>query len=176
MTDRKTSGEWQHDGPSLDESGKLVGKKAPTPEPKFEPVEEKLELDTSRMHKSDGTYVEPAAYREDVADHRKRRLAAKIIAVLAVLGIAAGVAFWRIPALHAFKLQGAARPVLVVSNPSGAVVRINGTVVGATPFAADNRYIGKVTVNLTLEGYEPFTETFEGGRDVQVSALLKKKR
>jgi hypothetical protein len=170
------SDEWKHDGPSLGADGKIVGAPGRTPEPATQVPEEKLELDTSRMHRSDGTWVEPAAYREDVSAHRRRATAIKAIAILAVLGVAAAVAFVRIPFLHAIRLQGAAKPLLVMSTPSGAAVRINGAVVGTTPFAADNRYVGKVTVSVTLEGYEPFTESFEGGREVEVAATLRKKK
>jgi hypothetical protein len=177
--------EWQGSGPSLDASGNLVGgqkaKGAPGADA-FAPPEtkdEKLELDTARMHKGPNEWSEPAPYRDDhaVAQQRRRRLL--LAGGIAALGLAAVVAFMTMPKLQRllpWKLPGAtAGSMLITSEPSGAEVRISGVVAGQTPFAADNRFVGRAPLELRLEGYEPFKDVIQGGRDVHIAATLHKK-
>jgi hypothetical protein len=181
MSGPKQPEDFHHSGPTMDSEGRLVGKPAaPAGEGAFEPPKEQaasLELDTSRMRKGPSDWAEPAPYRDDVSGGSKRRVLRVLSLAVAALGAAAVAAFMLMPSLqHAlpFKLPtGPSRSLLITSEPSGADVRIDGSKVGQTPFAQDNRFNGKVQLELRLEGYEPFRDTFSGGRDVHIAATLR---
>ena len=65
---------------------------------------------------------------------------------------------------------------MVNSTPDGATVLVDGKAIGKTPYAGDNLWKGKIRLELRLEGYEPFRDTFEGGRDAHVAATLRVKK
>lgn len=48
----------------------------------------------------------------------------------------------------------------VVSNPSGAVVKVDGRQVGTTPFILNEVLIGNHNIEISKDGYETFTSTF----------------
>ncbi len=183
MTDPKDSGEWPLKGPALDESGKLVGQKpaVPAPRPSLSAPkrEEPLELDLSKKVPPSGAWSEPAPYRDDYKAPLKRIAALKAAAALAALALVALGVFMLFPRLQRdipWRLPGgASRSLLITSDPSGADVRINGGVVGQTPFAADNHWVGHVQVEVRMEGFDVFRDTFEGSHETHIVAKLKKK-
>ncbi len=65
--------------------------------------------------------------------------------------------------------------VVVRTTPPGATVRINGSERGLTPCEVENVPAGDVVVEASLEGYEPFTETFElsARQTREIAATLK---
>src|SRR5216683_3070052 len=68
-------------------------------------------------------------------------------------------------------------PILQVkSEPMGAIVRIDGQVVGTTPLAMNNLYpAGPVRVTLTLKGHKNWTGQFAGAARVVVAARLSRR-
>ena len=68
-------------------------------------------------------------------------------------------------------------PILQVkSEPIGAIVRIDGQVVGTTPLAMANLYpAGPVRVTLTLKGHKNWTGQFAGAARVVVAARLSRR-
>jgi serine/threonine-protein kinase len=67
-------------------------------------------------------------------------------------------------------------PVLSIeSQPEGATVTVDGTVLGTTPLAIDNTYPDRdIPVQLTLKGYKPWKGTFTGGQPVRLAPQLKR--
>jgi len=66
----------------------------------------------------------------------------------------------------------------VISTPSGALVKIDGTGVGQTPLMNHSLRAGKHQVEVVKEGYEPWTESISVGKrkarvDAQLRALAK---
>ncbi len=63
----------------------------------------------------------------------------------------------------------------VFSDPSGATVRIDGVPGGQTPFAEQKLRVGSHRVELTKDGYEPWsgTVTVAAGRRARLDATLK---
>lgn len=55
----------------------------------------------------------------------------------------------------------AQRELVITSEPSGALVRLDDTVVGTTPYTTTFDAYGKRRVTLYLEGYRPRTQVFE---------------
>ncbi|MCI0573398.1 MAG: PEGA domain-containing protein [Myxococcaceae bacterium] len=64
--------------------------------------------------------------------------------------------------------------VMVLSEPSGATVRIAGRVVGTTPLAVDDTWTGEVPVEVTLTGYRVWRGTFSAGEGSLVRAKLRR--
>jgi hypothetical protein len=62
----------------------------------------------------------------------------------------------------------------IVSAPSGAEVYIDNVYVGFTPISFQNVTPGSYTIELTLQGYNPFITagTIEAGQDIHVIAAL----
>ena len=182
MQKPRDSGEWHAGRPQLDASGRVhggAGDRAPAPPPAAfgppKPHDEELEL--ARPPRKPGAWSDPAPYRDDVG---KRGVNKGLVAVLALALLGAGTVatFMFFPTLQRrLPLPRASAEALVVtSSPAGATVLVEGKVVGTTPYAGDNRWVGKVKLELRLEGYETFRDTIEGGRDQSVSAGLKKKK
>ncbi|MDR2511800.1 MAG: PEGA domain-containing protein [Bacteroidales bacterium] len=63
---------------------------------------------------------------------------------------------------------------MILSNPSGAIVYLNGESVGTTPYPhRDTKIVGsKTTVRLEKEGYEPFNASFSRDEKVDVGAII----
>lgn len=174
--------EWLAGRPQLDASGRVVDKahaKAGAPPPAaFEPPKmTDAELELARVPRKPGEWVDTGPYRDDPS---KRGVNKGLVAVilLAVLGAGAVAAFMVFPTLQR-KLPlpvTPAKALVVSSNPGGASVVVEGSVIGVTPYAGDNRWKGRPKVELRLNGYETFYGSFEGGRDQSISATLKKKK
>jgi serine/threonine protein kinase len=187
------TGGWLNNRTSLDASGKVVHRTAPAAAAEAPgPIEleagpeqpEALELAFDPVQRrATSPYEAPAgSYRENVAIWKERRdVAVKWFLGIAVLGALATAAFIFIPNLqHLLPLPQGANPgpgaLTINSEPSGASVRINGTVMGQTPFGANNVWKGHVQLELFLAGYESYFDSFEGGQQARISATLKKKR
>jgi hypothetical protein len=67
--------------------------------------------------------------------------------------------------------------LVVLTEPSGAAVYLNGRQVGTSPYDGKGLSSGKYTVRVTKEGYETWekAEILEAGKKVEVLALLKMK-
>jgi hypothetical protein len=180
MPKPRDAGEWLGDRPALDAAGRVTQRAEPAAPPAsvFEPPrmrDEELEL-ARPARKPPGEWSEPAPYRDDVGKRGPSKALIAVI-VLAVAGALAAGAFMFFPTLQR-KLPLPSTPtraLLVTSTPEGATVLVEGKVVGTTPLAADNRWRGKLKLEMRLEGYEPFRDTFEGGKDQHIAATLKKK-
>lgn len=179
----RDSGEWLTDRKALDASGRVIDQKpAPRASPsRFGPPKEMTdeELQLARPPRRPATeWSAPAPYRPDAGKKR----GAGLIAVLVLIVLAGGTAaaFMLFPTLQRklpFDLPAmSARSLLITSSPGGAAVLIEGQSVGVTPYAADNRWKGRPKVELRLEGYETFRDTFEGGKEQSLAATLRKKK
>jgi hypothetical protein len=180
----KDSGEWLNAGNQLDASGRVVGPGGPLARPSpsafgpKKPKDEALELARPVERRAPNAWAEPAPYRDEVRRPRGRAVLYLVLA-LAVLGGAAVGAFMFIPNLQRkipFDLPRASHALLITSTPDGATVVIEGKEIGTTPYAGDNRWAGRVRVELRLEGFEPFKDTFAGGKDQSIAATLKRKQ
>jgi hypothetical protein len=167
--------------PALDSEGRLTGRLRrlePAPEPLASPPDEApLELEERpRAVKT----LPLQQFRDEPLPPARRRglwLALGALALGAGLfgaSLLLGPAAWRqLPA-------GVVSPprrgtVLVQSEPAGATVRIAGQVVGATPFAGDNRW-GDAEVTVSLPGYAPWKGALVAGREEQrLSARLRER-
>ena len=176
------SGEWAPTGPELGDDGKMVGR-GPLEESKvpqmLPAVEEKLELQ-ERVAPQVVDY-EPV-YRDDRTSHqreKRRRRIFWVVPILFVLGLITLGVFSLRPTLQRELPEGPKATnasMLIMSEPSGAQVRIGGTLVGTTPYAADNLYEGTVPLEVTLPGYAPFTTTLVGHAETHLTATLEKAR
>ena len=63
----------------------------------------------------------------------------------------------------------------IASDPPGAVVTLDGTAVGQTPFVDARLKVGTHKVDITKEGYEPWsgTVTVQAGKRARVDARLR---
>jgi TonB family protein len=63
----------------------------------------------------------------------------------------------------------------IISNPAGAQIRLDGVPVGKTPLRSHRVKLGSHKVDLTLDGFEPWSGSVTGreGRRAQVDAFLK---
>jgi serine/threonine-protein kinase len=78
---------------------------------------------------------------------------------------------FRMPA----SLRGPVGMLSIQSEPSGATVIVDGTVLGTTPLAVDNTFPAQdIPVKVTLKGYKPWTGTFTGGDQVTLDVKLRK--
>jgi hypothetical protein len=119
-------------------------------------------------------YVEPPVYRPQPPAHRPWGL---VLALLA-LGLGALAVFALKPGLqHSLPTPaGTMGTVLIFSDPDGAQVKIGETVVGVTPFAADNVWPGDVHYEISAPGRQTKRGTFAGGGDAQVKVVLPRLR
>ncbi len=189
VIDPNIDAEWKEPSRSLDTDGRVVGDAPPRraePAPPNAPVQPDksgrphlsalatgdLELVRSREAR---IYQEPEAYREDVPTAPKSRKASLVVvAVLALLGIGGLAAFMFSPRLAARVNAHAPRGVLVVSTtPSGAELWLAGNKVGRTPWAADNRFVGKTKYEVRAKGYKTAKGTFEGGAEARIDVELE---
>lgn len=69
---------------------------------------------------------------------------------------------------------GCASSTMINSTPSGAKVVINGEAVGVTPYLyTDTKIVGSlVTLDLTLEGYEPIYTSFRRSEEFNVGTFI----
>lgn len=119
--------------------------------------------------------VEPAAYRP--VARRSRRLPWLAVGALAVAAVAVVLAFWKFPSLQrslpALLPIGQRSTILFQTQPSGATLRIEGTVVGTTPFAADHLFGADARWSVTLAGHRAVTGRFNGDADQRVTLKLE---
>lgn len=66
--------------------------------------------------------------------------------------------------------------VVVTSTPSGATVRIDGAVMGTTPWGGDHRGAAPFVLEVSAPGYLTFRQTLPPGEATSVSATLQRKR
>lgn len=69
-------------------------------------------------------------------------------------------------------LAGKRLPVVVDSEPPGAVVQIGADVVGVTPWAGDNRW-GEAEVNVRKKGYQPWKGRLSKDAESRLNATLQ---
>lgn len=68
------------------------------------------------------------------------------------------------------------KAMVVMSNPSGATLKIDGAVVGTTPWAGDNHWQGGgVAYELSAEGYVTLKGRFEGEKELTLDLELRRK-
>jgi serine/threonine-protein kinase len=143
----------------------------------LEMKEEDLQL-TERAPRPESDFVPM-----DTAEPRPRRRWGRTVALVAIpLLVLAGV----VVALPQFSKQlgtlrlplssrGPVGMLSIQSEPAGATVTVDGTVLGTTPLALDNAYPAQdIPVKVTLKGYKPWTGTFTGGAPVSLDVRLRK--
>lgn len=175
------------EGPALDVDGRLVNgplPPQPLPPPGFLPSEEPpLELPELPPRR-----YEPVAdaYREEPPPppNPRRRVAIAVFVAALVVGLGLLAMSLVLPPsswssglerLEVSGAVGAAAPTVVVtSEPDGASVRIDGRLVGTTPWASDNLW-GDTTIAVERPGYVTFTAPLKARANVRVDAQLRRR-
>lgn len=189
VIDPNIDGEWKAPSQSLDTDGRVVGQRPP---PRAEPAAPRAAVQphaSGRPHlsalatgdlelvrsKEQRVYDEPEPYREEApAAPRRRTAAVAVVLGLVLAGLGGLVLFWKSPRLAATVNAGAPKGVLLVSStPSGAELWLGGNKVGSTPWAADNRFVGKTTYEVRAKGYKTARGTFEGGVETRLEVELE---
>lgn len=168
-------------GPTLDADGKLENRfaKVESPAPA---TDEPLEL-AERAPKVVEERVEQ--FREVP---RQRRSGALMVVVGAlVLGLAALAGFMvfkpslpvpdgvhEVPLLRELLGPRELPPLIISSEPSGATISVDGTVLGQTPWAGENRWVGEPKVVLQLNGFRAWEGKLTGGKAQTLDVRLKK--
>jgi eukaryotic-like serine/threonine-protein kinase len=160
-------------GPTLGMDGNLEGT-APAPRPRAPSrprptAPEVLEL-AERPPPPPTDYVPPPSPPPARVPSRVPR---SLFALLLLAGLGAGGWFLRgyLPTV-----RSAAAVVLINSEPSGAMVRVQGTEVGTTPWAADNLWgPGPVEVEVSRPGYRTWSGSFRGGGAARLDVRLQKR-
>jgi eukaryotic-like serine/threonine-protein kinase len=166
----------QPGGAALSMSGRLV---LPTtedspPEPDNRREEEELQLaERAPRPKSD---FNPSDYKP------RRRLGPMVMkAAVVLLVVGGGVVAWPHLSRHLNQLRYSVGPkpqvgvLSIQSEPSGATVIVDGTVLGTTPLLMDNTYpASDIPVKVTLKGYKPWTGTFTGGQPQSLDVKLRR--
>jgi serine/threonine-protein kinase len=103
----------------------------------------------------------------------------KSVALLLVLGGAVVARPYLQPLLprlrQAMRVRSTPAMLSIESEPSGATVSVDGTVLGTTPLALDNGYAdGNIPVQMTLKGYKPWKGFFAGGEPAALNVKLKR--
>lgn len=130
----------------------------------------------------------PGSYRAPLPNFR-RRLAVRLVVAGVVLGLvlfAGALASSRrrgatpgdtvrsATILDQLLAGGPRAPVVITSEPPGATVRVGSDVVGQTPWAGDNVWVGELPVVVELEGFRPWKGSLRGGEETRLDARLKK--
>jgi eukaryotic-like serine/threonine-protein kinase len=174
---------WKPKGPSLDSSGRLrgntglgPGQKPGTftvPRPRIH-QDEPLELADREPKSSEDQDL----YRPYLDEPKRPFRIPRWPIALVVLGLIGAAAwFFRPDIKFGVKLNPVtSAPALlhIDSEPSGAKVKVNGTVIGDTPVILDNLYAGEATVEISRRGYKTWRGTFQGGEKVKIEAQLRK--
>jgi eukaryotic-like serine/threonine-protein kinase len=135
--------------------------------------EDELELE-ERAPKQETMYEEP----------RSRMQWGRPVAIVATLLLLGGAAVVGYPYLRPlltrlFYSVGPKQtlPLLAIqSQPEGATVTVDGTVIGTTPLVIDNTYASgqKVPFQVTLKGHKSRKGTFTGGEPVNIGLRLER--
>jgi PEGA domain len=190
VIDPNVDGEWKAPTRGLDAEGRMVGLKQPpartmsNPNAQVQPEDPSglprlsalttgdLELARDPSQRP-GQVYEEQVYRDE-AGPRSRKKA--IIAVVALVALAVGgFAFlYASPRLQAtVNAHTPKGPLVVSSDPSGAELWLAGNKVGTTPWAADNRFVGKTTYEVRMKGFKAKKGTFLGGGEVHLDVALE---
>lgn len=194
--DGSMSADWKPmAGAELDASGRLVRSGGPrrsreAPDPATPPPPEEVELATDTSQYWQPPPMEPPkpfdptpAYEPLPGRYQapRRGVPVKLLAVVALLLGAGGAYLYfspermrvRLPSLGTVPQQAI---LLITSEPDGARVKINGQVVGTTPYSQDNIYPedAELKVEVSLRGYKPWTGTFRGGQSATLEAQLRR--
>jgi hypothetical protein len=114
---------------------------------------------------------------------RRMRSLVKTLLTLVVLGLMGGALWVAWPQAKPLltRLRHTLGPtprvsmISIESQPPGATVSVDGTVVGTTPLFIDNIYPEQeIPVRLTLKGYKPWRGTFRGNQPVSLDIQLKR--
>jgi PEGA domain len=189
--DPNLEGEWKPPtGRSLDAEGRVVGLKQPSPRSTEQKAVEAgpdpsglprlsalttgdLELARDPTQRPPSTWEEPLPYRDEPVRSRKTAIIAVVVLVL--LGAGGFAVLYGSPRLTAtLNAHTPKGPLVISSEPSGAELWLAGKKVGTTPWAADNRYVGKTTWEVRARGYKPKGGTFMGGEETHLDVALEK--
>ncbi|MCE9666282.1 protein kinase [Myxococcus stipitatus] len=117
----------------------------------------------------------------DTATRRRRWGRLAVTLLVGALAVGGGVWLW--PHRHVVTqrlMASANRPMaapvlMLMSEPSGATVLVDGKAVGTTPLALDNLYPeGPVSVQVQLKGYRAWQGTFPGGAPARLEVKLQR--
>ncbi len=144
------------------------------------PNEEPIELDRPAFKPTEELLPEPPPSPPPP----KRSIARKVIVGALVVGVLvlAGALIFKpnIPLPDSVRDSNVVREmgiakgqVIIMSEPMGAKVFIADAMVGTTPYAADNRWVGDVPVRLEAKGLAPFVTSFQGGKDQTIEVDLE---
>ena len=182
--------EWKAPSRSLDTDGQVVGIKPsapPAPPPNAPVLADRdgnlplaalttgdLELARDPTVRPASNYEEPIYRTEDI-HIRSRKKPIIVMIVLVVAAVGGFFALYKSPrataTLNAFTPKG---PLVISSEPSPAELWIGGKKVGNTPWAEDNRYVGKTSYEIRAKGYKTKKGTFRGGEETHLSIELEK--
>lgn len=177
-------------GPSLGADGRME---------RFDKVEPAVPV-ASQARSQKPLELEPVApppiqarvdrYRDELDTRAQRSRSAALKFVIALLVIAIGGAAVLIVVKPKLTLPspdgvrepsiidqlnvGERSPMIISSTPTGAKVIISGETVGETPWAGDNRWIGKTKLRIYVDGYKPWDGEFDGDRPVTLDIKLKR--
>jgi hypothetical protein len=170
-------------GPSLGPDGKLespspaaegvgrIERVAPLRPPARAPKSEPLDL-VERPPRPDTDYVAPPPPPPAKVPSRS----VGVWPVLLILAAAGAGGFYLRERSRAQKRPTPAAVVLITSEPTRSTVRIEGTEVGTTPWAADNTWgPGLVKVEVSHPGYRTWTGSFGGGAQARLDAHLQRR-
>jgi hypothetical protein len=188
--DPNVDGEWKAPARSLDAEGRVVGLKPPAPRNSLEqPAAPEadpsglprlsalntgdLELARDPTQRPPSTWEDPLPYRDQPMRSRKGAMIAVVVLVL--LGAGGFFALYQSPRLTAtLNAHTPKGPLVISSDPSGAELWLAGSKVGTTPWAADNRYVGKTTYEVRARGNKTKRGTFMGGVETHLDVELEK--
>jgi serine/threonine-protein kinase len=135
--------------------------------------EDELEL-AERAPKQETLYEEP----------RSRMQWGRPVAIVATLLLLGGAAVVGYPYLrplltrlfYSVSPQQTLPLLAIQSQPEGATVTVDGTVIGTTPLVIDNTYATgqKVPFQVTLKGYKSRKGTFTGGEPVSIDLRFER--
>jgi eukaryotic-like serine/threonine-protein kinase len=175
--DKDEEGAFDFTGASLDAEGNLEGQpqasvhtRLTRPPPRRPAAPLELE---ARQPPKDSDYVPPPPLPPVRPPSQGLPVWPFGLLLLAALGVAG---WWWYGLQHKEKRAPIAVVILVTSEPAGAVVSVEGSPMGVTPWAADNTWgPGPVQVDVSLPGYRTWSGTFPGGRPARLSAKLQKR-
>lgn len=185
MTDEKEPDEIGKSGPALSADGTLEGRFGRVESAGAQP-EERLELAdvAPRVREPRIEVFRPV----QAARSPTQRLAFKFVLALALVGLLGlGALLYLQPKLDAFEVPEGVRestlfdslgssqhPLIISSNPTGATIVIEGTTIGQTPWAGENRWVGSPKLVLRRPGYKDWQGTFTGDQPQTLDVQLKK--